>query len=92
MPPRRTSQRLHPDEGLPQTSDQNQTHPPTQALLTIAEGTEHATFDTIPEVQLQPTNMSTTTAGFGKNGGAASSTQTNGGALHQLPPRVPSLV
>jgi hypothetical protein len=85
MPPRRLSQRLHPDEGSTQTSDQNQTHhPSTQSLATIAEGVEHPTFNTIPQVQPQPANMSTA-AGSRQNGGAASSTQTNGGASHQSP-------
>jgi hypothetical protein len=36
--------------------------------------------------------MSTTAAGSIKNGGGASSTQTNGGDLHQSPQRVLSLV
>jgi hypothetical protein len=63
MPPRRVSQRLHPNEGLLQISDQNQ--PPfqqssTQILPTIAEATE-PTFDNIPEVQLQQAAISTTT-------------------------------
>jgi hypothetical protein len=93
MPPRRTSQRLHPNEGSTQTSDQNQTHhPSTQDLPTIAEGAEHLTFDTIPQVQLQPANMATTAAGSSQNGGAASSTQTNGGPPHQTSPRPPLLV
>jgi hypothetical protein len=77
MPPRRTSQRLHPDEGSTQTFDQNQTHrPSTQVLPTITERAEHLTFDTIPQDQLQPSNMPTTTAGSSQNGEAASSTQT----------------
>jgi hypothetical protein len=95
MPPRRTSQRLLPDEGLPQTFDQNQIpfhQSPTQALLTIAEATEHPTFDNIPEIQLQQVNMSTTTAGSNQNGGGTSSTQTNGGAPLQSPSRAPSPV
>jgi hypothetical protein len=93
MPPRRTSQRLHPDEGSTETSDQNQTHhPSTQALPTITEGVERLTFDTIPQVQLQPANMPTTAAGSSQNGGAANSTQTNGGAPHQTSPRAPSPV
>jgi hypothetical protein len=93
MPPGRTSQCLHPDEGSTQTSDQNQTHhPSTQALPTIVEGAEHLTFDTIPQVKLQPANMSTTTVGFNQNGKAASSTQTNGGAQHQTSSRAPSLI
>jgi hypothetical protein len=32
MPPRRVSQCLHPDEGLPQTSDQNQPHSNNHSL------------------------------------------------------------
>jgi hypothetical protein len=64
MTPRRTSQRIHPDEGSSQCSDQNQTHhPSTQALPTIAKGAEHLTFDTIPQVQPQLANMPTTAAG-----------------------------
>jgi hypothetical protein len=94
MPPRRISQRLHPDESSTQISDQNQTHHPyTQDLPTIIESVEHLTFNTIPQVQLQPANMPTTTAaGSSQNGGAASSTQTNGGAPHQTSLRAPSLV
>jgi hypothetical protein len=72
MPPRRVSQRLHPDEGLPQTSDQNQPpfqQPSTQTLLTITEDTEHPIFDNIPEIQLQQPNMSTTTASTSQTGG-----------------------
>jgi hypothetical protein len=56
MPPRKVSQRLHPDEGLPQTSDQNQPsfqQPSTQILPIITEAAEHLTFNNIPEVQLQ---------------------------------------
>jgi hypothetical protein len=56
MPLRRVSQHLHPDEGLPQTSDQNQLpfqQPSTQTLPTITEAVEHPTFDNILEVQLQ---------------------------------------
>jgi hypothetical protein len=85
IPHRRTSQRLHLDQGLPQTSDQNQIlfhHPPTQALSTIIDATKHPTFDNIPEIQLQPANMSTTAAGSNQNGRGASSTQTNRGAPH----------
>jgi hypothetical protein len=45
---------------LPQTSAQTQT--PSQNLSTITKGLEHATFDDIPEVQLQhPTNNVSTT-------------------------------
>jgi hypothetical protein len=64
MPPRRFSQRLHPDEGLP--IDPNQPslqQPPIQTLSTITEDTEHPTFDNIPEIQLQYVNIATTTAG-----------------------------
>jgi hypothetical protein len=52
---RRVSQHLHPNEGLLQTSDQNQPplqQPSTETLPTINEATE-LTFDNIPEVQLQ---------------------------------------
>jgi hypothetical protein len=94
MSPRRTSQRFHQDEGLPQASDQNQIsfhQPPTQVLPTIAEAAEHPTFD-ILEIQLQQANMSNTTAGSSQNDGGTSSTQTNGGDSHQSPPRAPSPV
>jgi hypothetical protein len=78
MPPRRASQRLHPNEGLSQTTDQNiSRQPPTQALPTITETSEH------------PANM-TTAAGSSHNGGGASPTQTLGGASHQSPLRAPS--
>jgi hypothetical protein len=63
MPLRRVSQRLHPDEGLPQTSDQNQPpfeQPSTKTLPTITEAAEHLTFDNILKVQLQQANMSIT--------------------------------
>jgi hypothetical protein len=86
MPPRRQSQHLHLDEGLPQTSTQIQStaHPPTQTLSTIIEGSEHPTFDDIPKFQLhQLDTMSTTTGGSSQNGGGVSSTQTNGGDLHK---------
>jgi hypothetical protein len=66
MPPRRISQCLHPNEGLPQASDQNQPplqQPFTQTILTITEAAEHLTFGNIPEAQPQQANMSTTTAG-----------------------------
>jgi hypothetical protein len=77
MPPRRVNQHLHPDKGLPQTTDQNISHqPPTQALPTIIETSEH------------PANMSTV-VGSSHNGGGTSSTQTLGGAPHQSPPRLP---
>jgi hypothetical protein len=75
MPPRRVSQRLYPDEGLLQTSDQNQPplqQPPTQTLPTITEATE-PTFNNIPEVQLQQAIISTT---------AAVTSQGNGGDQH----------
>jgi hypothetical protein len=79
MPPRRANQHLHLDEGLPQTTDQNNSHqPPTQALPNIVETSEH------------PANMSTV-VGSSDNGGGASSTQTLRGAPHQSPLRVPSL-
>jgi hypothetical protein len=55
MPPRRVSQRLHPDEGLLQTFDQNQPsfqQPSTQTLPIITKAVEPS-FDNIPEVQLQ---------------------------------------
>jgi hypothetical protein len=72
MPPRRTSQLLYLDEGLPQTSVQNQPplhHLATQTLPTITEGLEHLAFSDISEVQLyQPTSMSTTTLGTSQNG------------------------
>jgi hypothetical protein len=48
MPPRRFSQHLHPDEGLPQTLAPN--HPPTQIVSTIVEGLENPAFGDIPEV------------------------------------------
>jgi hypothetical protein len=93
MPLRSTSQSPHLDEGSIQTSDQNQTHhQSTQALPTNAEGAGHLTFDTIPQVQLQPVNICTTTAGSSQNGGVVSSTQTNGGAPHQTSLRAPLLV
>jgi hypothetical protein len=64
MPPRRVSQRLHPDETPPQESiippPNNQ--PPTQILPTIAKGAKHLAFGNIPEAHLyQPINTSTTT-------------------------------
>jgi hypothetical protein len=64
MPPRRVSQRLHPDEGLLQTFDQNQPsfqQPSTQTLPIIAKAVEPS-FDNIPEVQLQQAITSTTSA------------------------------
>jgi hypothetical protein len=72
IPPKRVSQRLHPDEGLPQTSDQNQIpfkQPSTQTLPTITEVVENLTFGNIPEIQLQQVNISTTVAGTSQSGG-----------------------
>jgi hypothetical protein len=93
MPSRRVSQRLHPDEVLPQALTQNHPplyHPSTQILTTITKGSEHPAFGDILEVQLyQPANISTTAAGSSQNGGGASSTQTNGGDPHQSPLRAP---
>jgi hypothetical protein len=54
MPLRRVSQRLHPDEDLLQTFDQNQPppqQPSTQTLPAITKAAE-LTFDNILEVQL----------------------------------------
>jgi hypothetical protein len=71
MPLRRVSQRLHPDEGLPQTSDQDQLpfqQPSTQTLPTITKATENPTFDNILEIQLQQANISTTTADTSQSG------------------------
>jgi hypothetical protein len=67
-------------------------HPSTQVLSTIPEGLEHPAFGDIPEVQLHQlaNNMSTTAPGSSQNGGGTSSTQTNGGALHQSPMQTPS--
>jgi hypothetical protein len=66
MPPWWTSNRLHPDECLPQASDQNHPplhHSPTQIIPTITEGPDHLAFSDILEVQLhQPTNNMSTTA------------------------------
>jgi hypothetical protein len=95
MPPRKICQRLlQPrDEALPQTSAQNQ--PPTQDLSTRAKSIEHAVFNDIPEVELQHlanNNVSSTTVGSSQNVGGASSTQTNGGALHQSSPQAPSSI
>jgi hypothetical protein len=95
MPSKRMSQRLHPDEGPPQES----TNYPslhqlsTQNLPTIAKDPEHPTFGDIPKVQLhQLAHISTTTIGPSQNSGAASSTQTDGGAPRQSPPRASSPV
>jgi hypothetical protein len=71
MPPRRVNQCLHPDKGLPQTSDQNQPpfqQPSTQTLPTITEATEHPTFDNIPEIQLQEANISIAAVGTSQTG------------------------
>jgi hypothetical protein len=75
---------------LPQTSTKN--HPPAQNLSTITEGLENMAFNDVPEVELQHpanNNASTMVAGSSHNLRCASSTQTNGGAPHQLPPRAP---
>jgi hypothetical protein len=56
MPPRRSSQHLHPDEGTPQPTTT------TQTLPTITEASMDQTFDTIPELQLQQINMPTMAA------------------------------
>jgi hypothetical protein len=80
MPPRRVSQYLHPDEGLPQTSNQNQPsfqQPSTQTLSTITEAVEHPTFDNNPEVQLLQANMSTTTASTSQGNGCEQHLNTN---------------
>jgi hypothetical protein len=56
LQPRKISQRLHPDEGLPQASDQNQPpfqQPSTQTLPIVTEAIEHPTFGNILEAQLQ---------------------------------------
>jgi hypothetical protein len=52
---------------------------------------EHPTFDNNLEIRLQQANMSTI-AGSSQNVGGTSSTQNNRCALHQSPPRAPSLV
>jgi hypothetical protein len=88
MPPRRVSQRLHPDEGLPQTSDKNQPpfeQPSTQTVPTMTEVAEHSTFDNIPKVQLQQANMSTTTVDTSQGDGGDQHLNTN-------PPPPPSQV
>jgi hypothetical protein len=95
MPSRRLSQHLQwpGDEALPHTSAQNQLL--TQNLSTITEGLEHATFDDVPEVELQHianNNTSTTELGSSHNLEGTSSTQTNGGALHQSLLWAPSLI
>jgi hypothetical protein len=80
MPPRRISQCLHPDKGLPQTPDQNQPllqQQPTQILPTITEAPEHPTLDSIPEHLLQQINMSTTAVCTTQIDEGTSSTQTN---------------
>jgi hypothetical protein len=89
MPPRRANQRLHPNEGLLQTTGQNISHQsPTQVLPTITETSEHPTFDNTLATQ-HLANMSTV-AGSSHNSWGVSSTQTLEGALHQSPPRAPS--
>jgi hypothetical protein len=88
MPSRRVSQRLHPDEGLPQTSDKNQPpfeQPSTQTVPTMTEVAEHSTFDNIPKVQLQQANMSTTTVDTSQGDGGDQHLNTN-------PPPPPSQV
>jgi hypothetical protein len=80
IPSRRISQRLHPDEGLPQASDQNQPpfqQPSTQTLPTITKAAEHPTFDNILEAQPQHANMSTTTADTSQTGGGDQHLNTN---------------
>jgi hypothetical protein len=65
-------QHLYPDEGLPQTSYQNQPpfqQPSTQTLPTITEATENPTFNNIPEIQLQQANISTNVASTSQSGG-----------------------
>jgi hypothetical protein len=86
MPSRRVSQCLHPEEGLPQTSNQNQLpfqQPSTQTLPTITEATENPTFDNIPEIQLQQVNISTTAVGTSPSSGGDHHLNTN------LPPPPP---
>jgi hypothetical protein len=82
MPNKRSCQRLNPDEGLPQASDQNKLpfhQQSNQTLSTIAEESEHPTFSDIPELQLhQPATMSTTATG---------SSQNDIGDMRQSPPR-----
>jgi hypothetical protein len=80
MPLRRISQHLHPDEDLPQASNQNQPQfqqPSTQTLPTIIEAAEHPTFGNIPEAKPQQANMSTTTAGTSQTGGGDQHLNTN---------------
>jgi hypothetical protein len=92
MPLRRMSQCLHPDEGPPRESTNNPPlhQPSTQNLPTIVEDPEHPTFGEIPEVQLhQLDHISTTAAGPSQHNGAASSTQTGGGAQRQSPTQAP---
>jgi hypothetical protein len=81
MPTRRASQHLHPDEGLPQITDQILSHQPsTQVLPTIAKTSEQPTLDNATPTQ-HPANMSTS-AGSSHIGGGDSSTQINAGAPH----------
>jgi hypothetical protein len=93
MMARRTKISLHlspPEDEAPQPST-TQNKPPIKSLPPIVEGLEHAAFGGIPEVELQypVNNVSTTVAGSSQNNGGTSSTQTNGGASHQFPLRVP---
>jgi hypothetical protein len=93
MPLKRFSQRLSRsgDEALPQTTTQNE--PPIQNLPDITEGLGHTAFTDTEEVELQHAtnnNASTTPTGSRKNTGGTGSTQTNGGILHQSPPRASS--
>jgi hypothetical protein len=74
------SQRLHPDEALLQTSNQNLPH--TQNLSTISKGSEHPIFSDILEIEMpHPANNTSTTSSI-QNAKGSSSTQTNGGAPH----------
>jgi hypothetical protein len=91
VPPRRVSQRLHPDETPPQESiiplPPNQSS--TQIIPTIVKGVKHPTFGDIPKVHLhQPINTSTTTAE--PSHGAATSSQATAGASCQSLPHAPS--
>jgi hypothetical protein len=91
IPPRWFSQRLHPDEDLPQCSAPN--NPPTHILSTIVEGLEHLTISDIPKIQLQHlANNTSTTANntASQNASGTSSTQTNGGGPHHFPQWTPS--
>jgi hypothetical protein len=95
MPPKRMSQRLHPDKAPPQElinlPPPNQ--PSTQILPTIVKGLEHLTFENIPDAQPhQPTHASTTVAGPSRTHDVITSSQTSAGAPRQSPPRAPSPV